>query len=181
MQGKVVDENGTPLPGVTVKIHAGKTGVMSDLDGHYNIKAQPDDVLTFSFIGYKTEQVPIKGKTQLSVRLEPESSNLDEVTVVAFGSQKKESVVSSITSVNAKDLKTSSSDLTTSFAGKIPGMIAWQTGGLVGSLTEEEMNTKFYVRGITSFQSSANSDPLILIDGVESSGSRAHSDIPPPD
>ena len=169
VQGKVVDENGTPLPGVTVKIHAGKTGVMSDLDGHYNIKAQPDDVLTFSFIGYKTEQVPIKGKTQLSVRLEPESSNLDEVTVVAFGSQKKESVVSSITSVNAKDLKTSSSDLTTSFAGKIPGMIAWQTGGLVGSLTEEEMNTKFYVRGITSFQSSANSDPLILIDGVESS------------
>ena len=67
------------------------------------------------------------------------------------------------------DLKSSSSDLTTSFAGRIPGMIAWQTGGIPGALTEEEMNTKFYIRGITSFQTGANIDPLILIDGVESS------------
>lgn len=169
VQGKVVDETGSPLPGVTIKVHGSKTGVMSDLDGHYNIKAQPDDILDFSFIGYKTEQVPVKGKTQVSVNLEPVDNRLDEVTVVAFGSQKKESVVSAITTVRPGDLKSSSSDLTTSFAGKIPGMIAWQTGGLVGSLTEDEMNTKFYVRGITSFQSSANSDPLILIDGVESS------------
>ena len=94
---------------------------------------------------------------------------MQEVTVVAFGEQKKESVVSSITTVRPGDLKSASSDLTTSFAGKIPGMIAWQTGGLPGALTEDEMNTKFYIRGITSFQSSANSDPLILIDGVESS------------
>lgn len=105
----------------------------------------------------------------LSIELRPDSKMLKEVQVVAFGSQKKESVVSSITSIKPGELRTSSSDLTTSFAGKIPGMIAWQTGGLPGALTEEEMNTKFYVRGITSFQSGANTDPLILIDGVESS------------
>ena len=81
----------------------------------------------------------------------------------------KESVVAAITTVNPESLKSSSSDLTTQFAGKIPGMIAWQTGGLPGALTEEEMNVKFYVRGITSFQSGANIDPLILLDGVESS------------
>ena len=142
---------------------------MSDLDGEFSLKVQPNDVLNFTFIGYKTDQIPIKGRDYIKVEMEPESKNLQEVTVVAFGEQKKESVVSSITTVRPGDLKSASSDLTTSFAGKIPGMIAWQTGGLPGALTEDEMNTKFYIRGITSFQSSANSDPLILIDGVESS------------
>ena len=169
VQGKVVDENGVPVPGVNIKIHGTKQGTMTDLDGRYTVKVKPDDVLDFSFIGYKTEQIPVKGKTTVNLSLEPSSKNLDEVTVVAFGSQKKESVVSAITTIRPGELKTSSSDLTSSFAGKIPGMIAWQTGGLPGALTEDEMNTKFYVRGITSFQSSANSDPLILIDGVESS------------
>ena len=169
VQGKVVDENGAPIPGVNIKVHGKKTGTMTDLDGRYMIKVLPDDVLNFSFIGYKAEQIPVKGQTTLNVNLTPSSMNLDEVTVVAFGSQKKESVVSSITTIRPTELKSSNSDLTASFAGKIPGMIAWQTGGLPGALTEEELNTKFYVRGITSFQSSANSDPLILIDGVESS------------
>ena len=169
VQGKVVDENGVPIPGVNVKVHGTKRGAITDLDGRYTIKAKADDVLNFSFVGYKSEQIPVKGKSTLNVSLLPSSTEIDEVTVVAFGSQKKESVVSAITTIRPGDLKTSSSDLTTSFAGKIPGMIAWQTGGLPGALTEDELNTKFYVRGITSFQSSANSDPLILIDGVESS------------
>ena len=164
-----VDENGLPLPGANVIIHGTHTGTVSDLDGEFSLKVQPNDVLNFTFIGYKTDQIPIKGRDYIKVEMEPESKNLQEVTVVAFGEQKKESVVSSITTVRPGDLKSASSDLTTSFAGKIPGMIAWQTGGLPGALTEDEMNTKFYIRGITSFQSSANSDPLILIDGVESS------------
>lgn len=169
VEGKVVDENGVAVPGVNIRVHGAKTGTMTNLDGRYTLKVKPDDVLDFSFIGYKNEQIPVKGKNTLNLSLEPSAKDLDEVTVVAFGSQKKESVVASITTVRPGDLKSSSSDLTTSFAGKIPGMIAWQTGGLPGALTEDEMNTKFYVRGITSFQSSANSDPLILIDGVESS------------
>ena len=169
LKGKVVDENGLPLPGANVIIHGTHTGTVSDLDGEFSLKVQPNDVLNFTFIGYKTDQIPIKGRDYIKVEMEPESKNLQEVTVVAFGEQKKESVVSSITTVRPGDLKSASSDLTTSFAGKIPGMIAWQTGGLPGALTEDEMNTKFYIRGITSFQSSANSDPLILVDGVESS------------
>ena len=77
---------------------------------------------------------------------------------MAFGEQKKESVVSAITTVDARSLKSSSSDLTSQFTGKIAGMIGWQTGGIPGALTEEEMNTKFYIRGITSFQTDANID-----------------------
>ena len=167
--GKVVDERGNPIPGATVLIQGTTQGVATDADGRYTINVRPTDALRVSFIGYKTEVVELKGKTKINVRLNPTAENIDEVTVVAFGEQKKESVVSAITTVDAKTLKSSSSDLTSQFAGKIAGIVCWQTGGIPGALTEEEMNTKFYIRGITSFQTDANIDPLILIDGVESS------------
>ena len=169
VSGKVVDEKGNPIAGATVVIQGTTQGLATDADGKYTIKVRPEDALRVSFIGYKTEVVPIKGKVKLNIRLNPTEENLEEVTVVAFGEQKKESVVSAITTVDARTLKSSSSDLTSQFTGKIAGIVGWQTGGLPGALTEEEMNTKFYIRGITSFQSKANIDPLILIDGVESS------------
>ena len=167
--GRVVDEKGNPIPGATVLIQGTTQGVATDTDGYYSINMRAEDVLRVSFIGYKTEVVPLKGKTKLNIRLNPTAENIEEVTVVAFGEQKKESVVSAITTVDAKTLKSSSSDLTSQFTGKIAGIVGWQTGGIPGALTEEEMNTKFYIRGITSFQTNANIDPLILIDGVESS------------
>lgn len=169
VSGKVVDEKGNPLPGATVQIQGTTQGVSTDSEGRYTINVRPTDALRVSFVGYKTEVVELKGKTKINVRLNPTAENLEEVTVVAFGQQKKESVVSAITTITPGSLKSSSSDLTSQFAGKIAGMIGWQTGGLPGALTEDEMNTKFYIRGITSFQSKANTDPLILIDGVESS------------
>ena len=167
--GRGVDEIGNPIPGATVLIQGTTQGVATDADGRYTINTRPEDALRVSFIGYKTEVVPLKGKTKLNVRLNPTAENIEEVTVVAFGEQKKESVVSAITTVDARTLKSSSSALTSQFAGKIAGIVGWQTGGIPGALTEEEMNTKFYIRGITSFQTDANIDPLILIDGVESS------------
>lgn len=169
VKGKITDEKGNPLPGATVVIHGTTQGVSADVDGRYVINVQPDGVLYVSFIGYKPETVLVKGKNTVNVALNPTAENIEEVTVVAFGEQKKESVVSAITTVKASDLKSSNSDLTASFAGKIAGMIGWQTGGIPGALTEEEMNTKFYIRGITSFQTGANIDPLILLDGVETS------------
>ena len=156
--GRVVDEKGNPIPGATVLIQGTTQGVATDADGRYTINTRSEDALRISFIGYKTEVVPLKGKTKLNVRLNPTAENIEEVTVVAFGEQKKESVVSAITTVDARTLKSSSSDLTSQFAGKIAGIVGWQTGGIPGALTEEEMNTKFYIRGITSFQSKANID-----------------------
>ena len=167
VNGRVVDERGNSIPGATVLIQGSTQGVATDMDGRYTIHAKPTDALRISFIGYKTEIVAIKGKTRLNITLNPTAENIEEVTVVAFGEQKKESVVSAITTVRPMDLKSSSSDLTSSFAGKISGIIGWQTGGIPGALTEEEMNTKFYIRGISS--SSGVSEPLVLIDGVESS------------
>ena len=169
VSGKVTDKDGNPGVGATLVIHGTTLGVATDVDGKYSLMTRPDDVLTISFIGYKTEVVPVKENKHLNVILSPASEDLEEVTVVAFGQQKKESVVSAITTVRPMDLKSSNSDLTSSFAGKIAGMVGWQTGGLPAALTEDEMNTKFYIRGITSFQTGANVDPLILLDGVESS------------
>lgn len=167
--GKVTDEDGNPIPGATVLVHGTTQGVASDVDGRYTLRMKSDDVLKVSFVGYETAIIPVQGKKRVNVVLKSTTKDLEEVSVVAFGTQKKESVVSAITTVRPMDLKSSNSDLTSSFAGKIAGVIGWQTGGIPGALTEEEMNTKFYIRGITSFQTGANIDPLILIDGVESS------------
>ena len=89
--GRVVDEKGNPIPGATVLIQGTTQGVATDTEGRYMINSRPEDALRFSFIGYKTEVVPLKGKTKLNVRLNPTAENIEEVTVVAFGEQKKES------------------------------------------------------------------------------------------
>ena len=167
VSGRVVDEKGDPIPGASVIVYGTQQGVATDINGRYVLQMQPEGVLQFSFVGYKTETIPVKGKDRVNVTLNPTSENIEEVQVVAFGTQKKESVVGSISTIRPMDLKSSSSDLTTQLTGKIAGIIGWQTGGLPGALTEEEMNTKFYIRGISS--SSGVSEPLVLIDGVESS------------
>ena len=167
VSGRVVDEKGNPIAGATVMIVGTTQGVASDTEGRYTIAAKPDDMLRVSFIGYETKTIEIKGKEKLNIRLNPTEENLEEVTVIAFGNQKTESITGSVVSIRPMDLKSSSSDLTSSFTGKIAGIIGWQTGGKPGALTEDEMNTQFYIRGITS--SRGSSSPLVLIDGVESS------------
>ena len=112
--GKITDEDGNPIPGATIIIHGTTQGVASDSDGKYSLPVRPDDVLQVSFIGYKTEVVAVKGKTKINITLNPTAENIEEVQVVAFGTQKKESVVSAISTVRPMDLKSSSSDLLTS-------------------------------------------------------------------
>lgn len=167
VKGRVTDDDGGALPGVSVVINGTTRGVVTDVNGRYEILVRSDGVLNFSFIGFDDRTVPVEGKQTINIRMHSNSKNIKEVTVVAFGKQKKESVVGSITTVNPGDLKTSNSDLTASFVGRIPGMIGYQKGGLPAALTEGEMNTVFNIRGVTSFGSNANTAPLILMDNVE--------------
>lgn len=169
VSGRVVDSKGVPLVGVNVVIYGTQSGTVTGADGRYSIDMDTEGVLSASFIGFKTEIIPVKGKTIVNFIMESSSTQIEEVAVVAFGTQKKESVVSAITTIRPMDLKTSNSDFTAGLAGRVAGVVGWQTGGLPGALTEEEMNTKFYIRGITSFNSKANTEPLILLDGVETS------------
>jgi hypothetical protein len=161
VRGKVVDgETGDPLPGVNVVVDKTTRGVTTDLDGTFEIRVLPTDRLVFSFLGMETLIVEVKDQTYIEIALFPLPSELEEVTVVAFGKQKKESVVSSITTVDTKDLMVPSSNLTSAFAGKIPGIISYQTTGEPGA-----DNAKFFIRGVTTF--GYKTDPLILIDGFE--------------
>jgi TonB-linked SusC/RagA family outer membrane protein len=163
IKGKVLDSDGNAIPGVTVLVVGTTTGTSTDLDGDYvlsNVKI--GSTLRFSFIGYVSQEFTVEaGKPAINVIMLEETSMLDEVTVVAFGTQKKESVVSSISTVNIGDIKVPSSNLTTAFAGRIAGLISYQTSGEPGA-----DNAEFFVRGVSSFEGSRSS-PLILIDGFE--------------
>ncbi|MDR0845361.1 MAG: TonB-dependent receptor [Tannerella sp.] len=158
--GTVTDENNETLPGVTVLVKGSTRGVTTDLDGTYTITVKPGDVLEVSYIGFQTTTVAVGEKRKIDVQLKPKANELDEVTIVAFGKQKKNSVIGSITTVNTKDLKLPSSNLTTALAGNMAGVIAYQRSGEPG-----KDNADFFVRGITTF--GANTNPLILIDNVE--------------
>jgi TonB-linked SusC/RagA family outer membrane protein len=158
--GTVFDENNEPIPGAMIIVKGTTRGVTTDLDGTFTIQATPDDKLEVSFLGYQTLTIPIGKQTYINVTLQPQTNELDEVTVVAFGKQKKASVVASIETVNTKDLKIPGSNLTAAFAGKIPGIISYQTTGEPGA-----DNAQFFVRGVTTF--GYKTSPLILIDGFE--------------
>ena len=162
--GKVVDQEGEPLPGVTITIEGTPRGVITDIDGTYSITAEPSDKLVFSFVGMENQVVEVGNQTIINIELFEKVDELDEVTIVAFGKQKKESVISSISTVNTSELKVPSSNLTTALAGRVSGLISYQRSGEPG-----EDDASFFVRGVTSFSYAAG--PLILIDGMEMSSS----------
>jgi TonB-linked SusC/RagA family outer membrane protein len=161
--GRIVDADGFPMPGaiVTVKGKAG-VGVMADDEGKYAIECDAGDILEYSFIGYIRVEEKASLANNVTVTLKEDVQTLEEVTVVAFGKQKKESVISSISAVTPGELRVPSSNITTAFAGRMAGVIAYQRSGEPGL-----DNAEFFIRGVTSFSTSGKKDPLILIDGVE--------------
>ena len=161
VKGRVIEqETGEPLPGVSILIENSTRGVTTDIDGTFEIRAVSTDKLTFSFMGMESQTIEVKDQTFIEVEMRQLASLLEEVTIVAFGKQKKESVIGSISTVNPKELKAPTSNLTTALAGKMAGVIAYQRSGEPG-----QDNADFFVRGITTF--GTNTNPLILIDGVE--------------
>lgn len=163
VQGNVTDEKGNTIPGVTVMIKGTRTGTGADDKGHYIIQVPAGkDTLSFTFIGYNAKDVVIGNRTLINVQLEPASSTLSDVVVVGFGTQKKTSVVSSITSINPKELKGPTSNLTSMLAGRLSGIISFQRSGEPGA-----DNAQFFIRGVGTF-GTGKVDPLIMIDGIES-------------
>ncbi len=160
--GTVNDPSG-PLPGVNVSIKGTTTGVITDVEGNFTIGITDPEhcTLVFQYMGYEKQEVLVGDRRVLRITMKETAQALEEVTIVAFGKQKKESVVGSITTISPKQLKRPSSNLTQSLAGNLAGIIAYQTSGEPG-----QDNANFFVRGITSFAPDA-SNPLILIDGIE--------------
>ncbi|MDR0384980.1 MAG: TonB-dependent receptor [Prevotellaceae bacterium] len=162
IKGKVIDTEGNILPGTVVRLQGTTVGVSTNDDGDYVMNNVPTgSILEFIIVGYVTQEIKVLGdKTVINAILNEISESLEEVTVVAFGTQSKESVVASITTINPAELKIPSSNLTTALAGNMAGIIAYQRSGEPGL-----DNADFFVRGITTF--GANTNPLILIDNIE--------------
>lgn len=162
--GVVKDASGVPLPGANVLVKGTTNGVMTDFDGEFKLDIEANaTALVVSYVGFETQEVTIGNKSVFSIVLNESNEALKEVVVVGFGTQKKASLVSSITTISPKELKGPTSNLTTMMAGRVAGMIAFQRSGEPGA-----DNSDFFIRGLGSF-GSGKVNPLILIDGIESS------------
>ena len=172
VKGQVVDATGEPLIGVNISVIGGTEGTITDIDGNYSINVPAKAKLKFSYIGYKEQIVEVTTQTVINMKLQEDSEVLDEVVVVGYGTQKKESLTGAVTVVSDKMIKDKGvlASPAQALQGQVPGVIITRNSSAPG---DESWNMK--LRG--SF-SKNNSDPLIIIDGVESD---AFSQINPSD
>lgn len=163
--GVVTDGNGEPIIGATVQVKGGSHGVITDFDGRYTIVV-PDAnaILLISYIGYVSQEVKLNGRKTLNVLLQEDVQTLQEVTVVAYGVQKKATLTGAISSVGTGALlKSPSGSVANSLAGQLPGVSSMQASGQPGA-----DDAKIFVRGVGSL-TEGGAAPLILVDGVERS------------
>lgn len=161
-------EDNEPLVGVTIVIEGTTRGVITDYDGKFIIKALASDRITASYIGYEKQTIEVNSQSVINIILNPTIEELEEVMVVGYGTQKKESVVGAITQVNTEDLlKSGVSDVTQAITGKLSGVVTIQNNGRPG-----ESDASILIRGKSSWVSSS---PLVMVDGIE----RSFTDIDP--
>lgn len=168
--GVIADSRtGESIIGATVQIVGTTRGVITDADGKFEITALPKDYIQISYIGYVTKKIKVGSQKVISVTLSEDVKQLGEVVVTAFGTgQKKETITGSIQSVRPSDLLTPSPNLSTSFAGRLSGVIAYQRSGEPG-----KNSANFFIRGVATM--SGATSPLIVLDGVEVSQSDLNS------
>ncbi len=164
IRGTVVDDTKTPIPGVSVIIQGTTKGTVTDINGNFELTAPVGGVLQISFIGFGKQEITVTSETSvLNIVLKEETENLEEVVIVGYGVQKKETVTGSLSSVSAEELvEQPVSDVTQALAGRLPGLIANQSGGRPG---KDAATIK--IRGISTLDAGAGSNPLVLIDGIE--------------
>lgn len=161
VQGTVTDDAGSPLPGVNILVKGTLTGTTSDTDGRYSISAPSGDaVLVFSFIGYTTQEIPVGNQSVIDVSMVSDVQTLGEITVVGYGTQRKETVTGAVASIKSADIvKNDVADVTNTIAGRIPGVIAVQSHAQPG-----DDAAQLFIRG----QSTLNDNsPLVMVDGVQ--------------
>lgn len=167
ISGVVLDKSGIPITGVSVAVKGTKVGTVTDIDGKFTLTV-PSNVsnLVFTFIGMKQQTVPIANKTNLTVTMEEESVNIDEVVVVGYGKQKKATVTGAVSMVQTKELvQSSQANISNALVGRMPGLLAVQKSGEPGN----DQST-IRIRGIGSFATDDNVDlqaPLVMVDGIE--------------
>ena len=156
--GTVKDTDGNPLIGASVIVKGTSSGTLTNQDGSFTVNADDDDVLVFAYIGYTTQEIPVDGQTNIEVILEAEATDVDEVVIVGYGTQKKSDLTGSIASINGEELQNIiAGNPTSALQGKLPGIQVENNGGEPGGATN------VFVRGVSSL---TNSFPLYVIDGT---------------
>lgn len=158
VKGKIVDERKEPLPGATIQQKGTSNGVITDIDGNFSISASSDATLTVSFIGFRSVEIPVGGRTALgNITLISEIKELDQLVVIGYGSQRKVDLTGSVAVVNTEEMKkVSNSNISTMLEGKVAGVQITSDG-------QPGADPTVRIRGIGSFGSTA---PLYVIDGV---------------
>jgi len=158
--GKVTDEKGDPLQGVSVKLKGSSLGVATDPSGFYTLTLpDPNGTLVFSFISYDTQEINVNGNTTINVKLKLSVNTLSDIVVVGYGTQRKDKVSGAITTVTAKDVALSPApNLANGLAGRVPGVIINDRGGEAGNDA-----IAINIRGVST---NGNSSPLYVIDGI---------------
>lgn len=162
VSGVVYDDMDMPVPGANVYVkNSPGVGAITDIDGKFSLKAQKNDVIVISFLGYKQEEYLVtKQESNVVIKLKQDSQVLEETVIVGMGTQRKASVVGAITNVDIADIQTPATNINNMLGGRIPGIISVQRSGEPGKNISE-----FWIRGIGTF--GANSSALVLIDGLE--------------
>ncbi len=162
VNGVVEDAAGIPLIGVTVQVEGESIGTVTDLDGNFTLLNVPTNAtLLVTYVGMQSQTIQLNGKTNLSIILMEDTEMLDEVVVVGFGQQRKESVVGAIAQTNSKVLERTGgvTSLGQALTGNLPGVVTMTTSGKPG-----EEDPDIVIRGVSTWN---NSEPLVLVDGIE--------------
>jgi len=159
--GKVLGTNSSTIPGATIKVKGKPAVTATDIDGNFTIKALKGDVLTVSYVGYKSQDVTIASSTSLTVNLEEDSQKIDEVVVIGYGTMKKSDVTGAVTSIKKDDItKRATSNAAEALQGRIAGVNIQKTGGNAGA------GVQMKIRGVNTM---GGNDPLYIIDGFPGS------------
>jgi TonB-linked SusC/RagA family outer membrane protein len=163
VSGKVTDSSGTSLPGVTVVVKGTTQGTITDGNGNYSLSNVPGDAtLVFSFVGMKTQEIPVSGKTTIDVVMVEDAIGIEEVVAIGYGTMKRLNLTGSVTSVSGKELvKRPVTNVASMMQGNLPGVQIIQNSGEPGN-----EGVSIRIRGTGTF-SSAGSDPLVLVDGIQ--------------
>jgi len=158
VKGKIVDENGEPLIGATVQQKGTTNGIVTDMNGNFSLSVPSDATLTLSFVGFKSIEVSVGGKTELgNITLVADIKELDQVVVVGYGTQRKVDLTGSVAIVNTEEMKkASNSNISTLLEGKVAGVQITSDG-------QPGADPTVRIRGIGTF---GNTSPLYVIDGV---------------
>jgi len=159
VSGRVTDPSGSPLPGVTVVVKGTTRGIITNSDGSYTIpNVPPDGTLVFSFVGMKTQEIEVAGKTTINVTLLEETVGIEEVVAIGYGTQKKVNLTGAISSVQGEVLlKAPATNLSNVLVGRLPGLIAVQGNGKPGS------SSSISIRGASTI---GDNSALIIVDGL---------------